>query len=53
MPKSDQGVEQKRYTVVPRTLIFLFDFDNRVLLLKGAENETIVGWSLQWNWWTY
>ena len=36
MPKSDQGIDLKRYQVVPRTLIFLFDANNRVLLLKGS-----------------
>lgn len=41
MPKSDQGIEQKRYTVVPRTLIFLFDSHNRVLLLKGAKTKRL------------
>jgi 8-oxo-dGTP diphosphatase len=41
MPKSDQGIEQDRYRVVPRTLIFLFDSANRVLLLKGAETKKL------------
>lgn len=39
MPKTDQGIDQEHYLVVPRTLIFLFDTFNRVLLLKGAENK--------------
>lgn len=41
MPKSDQGVEHHRYTVVPRTLIFLFDSEDRVLLLKGANTKRL------------
>lgn len=41
MPKSDQGIEQDRYRVVPRTLVFLFDSANRVLLLKGAETKRL------------
>lgn len=39
-PKSDQRIDdQERYLVVPRTLVFLFDEQDRVLLLKGAENK--------------
>lgn len=41
MPKSDQGVEHHRYTVIPRTLIFLFDSEDRVLLLKGANTKRL------------
>jgi len=41
MPKSDQGIEEKRYHFVPRTLIFLFDGKNRVLLLRGAEDKRL------------
>lgn len=41
MPKSDQGVEEKRYQVVPRTLIFLFDDKERVLLLKGSPQKRL------------
>lgn len=41
MPESDQGLEQKRYQVVPRTLIFLFDRQNRVLLLKGSPEKRL------------
>lgn len=36
MPSSDQGVEARRYKVVPRSLIFLFDENDRVLLIKGS-----------------
>jgi 8-oxo-dGTP diphosphatase len=41
MPKSDQGIDQKRYQVVPRTLIFLFDSNSRVLLLKGSPQKRL------------
>lgn len=41
MPKSDQGVDTKRYCVIPRTLIFLFDSENRVLLLKGSKKKRL------------
>lgn len=41
MPKSDQGVDQAHYKVIPRTLIFLFDRKNRVLLLKGAPTKRL------------
>lgn len=41
MPKADQGIEHKRYQVVPRTLIFLFDDNNRVLLLKGSPQKRL------------
>ena len=36
MPKADQGVDAQKYQVVPRTLIFLFDSQENVLLLKGS-----------------
>jgi len=41
MPKSDQGIEQKRYQVIPRTLIFLFDDNARVLLIKGSPHKRL------------
>ena len=41
MPISDQGIDRAHYLVVPRTLIFLFDSNNQVLLLKGAENKRL------------
>ena len=41
MPISDQGIDQIRYQVVPRTLIFLFDPNNRVLLLKGSPQKRL------------
>ncbi|MGD0709490.1 MAG: NUDIX domain-containing protein [Anaerolineaceae bacterium] len=40
MPQADQGVSNDRYTVIPRTLIFVFD-GSKVLLLKGAANKRI------------
>lgn len=41
MSKSDQHIDdQERYLVVPRTLVFLFDDQDRVLLLKGSENKS-------------
>jgi 8-oxo-dGTP diphosphatase len=46
MPTSDQGLDKKRYSVIPRTLIFVFR-DNEVLLLKGAENKKI--WAGKYN----
>jgi len=41
MPKSDQGINADRYLVVPRTLIFLFNDNNQVLLLKGADDKRL------------
>lgn len=41
MPKTDQGIQQKRYHVVPRTLIFLFDDNDRVLMLKGSPQKRL------------
>ena len=40
MPLSDQGVLSGRYTIIPRTLIFLIQED-RVLLLKGASDKRL------------
>jgi 8-oxo-dGTP diphosphatase len=40
MPENEQGFNPKRYQVIPRTLIFLFDGD-RVLLLKGRPDKKI------------
>jgi 8-oxo-dGTP diphosphatase len=40
-PNSDQGLDQVRYQVVPRVLIFLFDQQNRVLLLKGSPQKRL------------
>jgi 8-oxo-dGTP diphosphatase len=41
MPKTDQDVQSKRYKVVPRTLIFIFDNQGRALLLKGSSNKRL------------
>ncbi len=41
MPKLDQGIEAEKYQVVPRTLIFLFDSQERVLLLKGSSTKRL------------
>jgi 8-oxo-dGTP diphosphatase len=40
MPGSEQGVDLKRYMVVPRTLIFLIQGD-QVLLLRGAKDKRL------------
>lgn len=40
MPQSDQGVTNERYTVVPRTAIFLRREDS-YLLLKGAPTKRL------------
>jgi len=46
MPKSDQGVTKDRYTVIPRTAIFLRRGDS-YLLLKGAPTKRL--WANQYN----
>ncbi len=46
MPKSDQGVFDDRYKVVPRSLIFITE-EERVLLLKGAPDKRL--WANQYN----
>ncbi len=43
MPSSDQNVNQDRYKVVPRTLIFIFNNQGQVLLIRGSKNKNI--WS--------
>jgi 8-oxo-dGTP diphosphatase len=40
MPASDQAVNQERYNLIPRTLIFLFRGES-VLLLKGSPDKRI------------
>ncbi len=40
MPRSDQGVFTDRYTLIPRTLIFVTREDH-VLLLKGSPNKRL------------
>ena len=46
MPRSDQGVTNDRYTVVPRTAIFLRR-ENSFLLLKGAPTKRL--WANKYN----
>jgi len=46
MPKSDQGLSTKRYSVVPRTLLLIFKGQD-VLLIKGSEKKNI--WSQKYN----
>lgn len=46
MPQSDQGVTRDRYTVVPRTAIFLRRGDS-YLLLKGAPTKRL--WANKYN----
>jgi len=46
MPGSDQGVSNNRYTLIPRTLIFLTRGES-VLLLKGAPNKRL--WPNRYN----
>jgi 8-oxo-dGTP diphosphatase len=40
MPSSDQGVSRERYTLIPRSLIFLTRGDH-VLLIKGAPTKRL------------
>ncbi|HEX2998315.1 MAG TPA: NUDIX domain-containing protein [Anaerolineales bacterium] len=46
MPQSDQGVTQDRYTLIPRTAIFLRRADS-YLLLKGAPTKRL--WANKYN----
>ena len=46
MPVSDQGVTQDRYTLIPRTLIFITRGES-VLLLKGNPGKRL--WANQYN----
>lgn len=46
MPVSDQGVTSNRYTLIPRTLIFLTRGDS-VLLIKGAPDKRL--WANHYN----
>ena len=46
MPASDQGNTDNRYSLIPRTLIFLTRED-QVLLIKGAQNKRL--WANQYN----
>lgn len=46
MPVSDQGTTDDRYTLVPRTLIFLTR-DQKILLIKGDPHKRL--WAGQYN----
>jgi 8-oxo-dGTP diphosphatase len=46
MPRSDQGITRDRYTVIPRTAIFLRRGDS-YLLLKGAPTKRL--WASKYN----
>jgi len=46
MPQSDQGITKDRYTIIPRTAIFLRR-DNSYLLLKGAPTKRL--WANKYN----
>jgi 8-oxo-dGTP diphosphatase len=46
MPASDQGITGERYTIIPRTAIFLRR-DDSYLLLKGAPGKRL--WANQYN----
>jgi len=46
MPVSDQGLNQRRYQIVPRTLIFV-THGEQVLLLKGAATKRL--WANRYN----
>ena len=50
MPKSDQGIDislkRQRYTVIPRTLVFITR-EQRVLLLRGSAQKRI--WANKYN----
>ncbi len=46
MPKSEQGVTDERYTIIPRTLIFITRGD-QVLLIKGAPTKRL--WANRYN----
>jgi 8-oxo-dGTP diphosphatase len=40
MPRSEQGISEDRYSVIPRVLIFIFSGEE-VLLLKGSPHKRI------------
>lgn len=43
MPVSDQDLGFNRYKLIPRTLIFIFDDQERVLLIEGSSRKRL--WS--------
>ncbi len=46
MPASDQVIDERRYALIPRTLVFLTSGE-RVLLLRGAPHKT--RWANRYN----
>ena len=47
MSSAEQGVDEKRFSVIPRSLIFLFNDKNQVLLIKGAPEKRL--WAEKYN----
>ncbi len=47
IPVEDQGADLNRYRIIPRTLIFVFDADGRVLLLRGSADKRL--WANRYN----
>jgi len=47
MPRADQGIKDHRFHVIPRTLVFLFNIREQVLLIKGSKNKRL--WSGLYN----
>ncbi len=41
MGKTEQGIKKQRYCIIPRTLIFIFNQEGKVLLLRGAADKRI------------
>ena len=46
MPKADQGVQKNRYSLIPRTLIFIINGDH-ILLIKGSPTKRL--WANRYN----
>jgi len=46
MPRSDQGLQEKRYSIIPRTLVFMIK-DESVLMIKGAPTKRL--WANRYN----
>lgn len=47
MPVDEQGFQKDRFSVIPRSLIFIFNPEGQVLLLRGAADKTI--WAGRYN----
>lgn len=47
MTVEDQGVDSKRYTLIPRVLVFAVNESGKLLLLQGAPEKKI--WPNKWN----